>query len=732
MKENELLLLRLVELMFEKEQTFLLIDELYEDEIIGTYIRNIQIDSPYQQLLFEGVISQFLQGEELVVNITVENYFHHLLGLILQKDDRYQSSESLIQLVQSNNLKGVKEGVSNLLGFDVELGNFNRITQLIDLSEGDEDILEICVLPLVNSLMIHGVEKLAKVLLEKPTMNDWLVMLEIDSKLNELESHILRKDFLEEVIPHNQFQTKEEVLLGLRSIALFDKDEALMYFSKIDKNSDFIQDDMYLSLQLGICEKNFGNYDKALDLFEKRLLIHIKNYGEEDPIVANIISWIGNIWYAKRNYDKSLEYYEKSIAIYLNTIGENNLDVNWNNFIWGTYNGIGLVWKSKGDYNKALEYYEKCLVNGLKTIGENHSNIAAVYKNIASVWKLKGSFEKSLEYYDKSLKIQLKINSEINSSVADIYTEIGSMWESKGNYDKSLEYYEKSIAIYLKTTGENHSPVALTYHNMGSVWKSKSDFDKSLNYYDKSLNINLKIIGENNSSVATTYFYIGSVWKSKKNYDKSTEFYEKSLLIYLNIFGENHSSVAITYDHLGSLCKINGDFDKSLEYYEKSLVIKLKTIGENHASVATSYNNIGLVWKSKGNYDKALEYYEKGLVIKLKTKGDNHSSVATSYFDIGKIAKELGKYKVAIENFKKGYKIQNVGGYPFQIAKCYEFLMDNESALYYYIQSAEIRKEDPDLGIKADSTQESISNAIRLAKELDKEHELPEWIKNTN
>jgi hypothetical protein len=50
--------------------------------------------------------------------------------------------------------------------------------------------------------------------------------------------------------------------------------------------------------------------------------------------------------------------------------------------------------------------------------------------------------------------------------------------------------------------------------------------------------------------------------------------------------------------------------------------------------------------------------------------------------------------------------------------------------LDYYIQSAEIRKEDPDFGIEAEATQESIKACIRLAKELRKVDELPEWIKD--
>ena len=36
------------------------------------------------------------------------------------------------------------------------------------------------------------------------------------------------------------------------------------------------------------------------------------------------------------------------------------------------------------------------------------------------------------------------------------------------------------------------------------------------------------------------------------------------------------------------------------------------------------------------------------------------------------------------------------------------------------------------VGIEAETTQEAIANAIRLAKEMGKEGELPKWIKNIN
>jgi len=87
-------------------------------------------------------------------------------------------------------------------------------------------------------------------------------------------------------------------------------------------------------------------------------------------------------------------------------------------------------------------------------------------------------------------------------------------------------------------------------------------------------------------------------------------------------------------------------------------------------------------------------------------------------------------YQTAIQSFKAGFAIEKKDGYPYRIAECYEAVSENIDALDYYIQSAQIGKVDPEAGIEAESTQQSIKACIRLAKELGKESELPEWIKN--
>lgn len=58
MTTNLLLLYHLAELMFEHEQHLLPVDLLFDDEQIGDFVKSIQIDSPYQQMLLEGVLTE--------------------------------------------------------------------------------------------------------------------------------------------------------------------------------------------------------------------------------------------------------------------------------------------------------------------------------------------------------------------------------------------------------------------------------------------------------------------------------------------------------------------------------------------------------------------------------------------------------------------------------------------------------------------------------------------------
>ena len=151
MTNNHLLIYRLAELMLEKQKHILLLDDLFEDNQIGSFVKSIQIDSPYQQLIFEGVLTETIKEDQLMVSFTVEGYFHYVLGEVIEKRSEGKQVEYLIELLETNKLRGAKEGVEQCLLRDVEKNDLKRLMWLID--HGDK-ALEACVYPLAQAFLM--------------------------------------------------------------------------------------------------------------------------------------------------------------------------------------------------------------------------------------------------------------------------------------------------------------------------------------------------------------------------------------------------------------------------------------------------------------------------------------------------------------------------------------------------------------------------------------------------
>lgn len=387
-------------------------------------------------------------------------------------------------------------------------------------------------------------------------------------------------------------------------------------------------------------------------------------------------------------------------------------------------NLLGVCQDRFGNYEKAFEFYEKSLELYLKNKGSDNSIIATIYLSIGRIWDLKADYDKALEYYSNSLVIDLKTFGQGHSDLAVTYNYIGHAWQMKNEFNKALEFYEKALLLYVETLGSEHSSVAVSYNNLGGFYLNK-DYDKALEYYQKSLIIFIKSLGIEHEYLTATYFGIGLVYEKKMEYDKALSYFYNCLKIQIKKLGSEHPDVATTYMGIGNVWKNKGNCEKAIEYYEKSLFLYFKTLGSEHPNVAILHNNIGLSWGVKYEYNKALNHFHKSLDILIKTKDEQQ--LEEIYFSIGDSYKNIDQFENAIKYLLMAFTVQKQGGYAFRLAKCYEALNERENALNYYIQSAEIRKDN--IGIDDEITQDSIANVQRIANELYKENDLPEWLK---
>ncbi|MCP4264066.1 MAG: tetratricopeptide repeat protein, partial [Candidatus Brocadiaceae bacterium] len=77
-----------------------------------------------------------------------------------------------------------------------------------------------------------------------------------------------------------------------------------------------------------------AEYDKSIKLLNTVLTL--------DPENIDVMNKLGSAWYSKGEYDKAIEYYEKALKSDINTFGEEHpqVAIRWNN--------LGLAWHSKG------------------------------------------------------------------------------------------------------------------------------------------------------------------------------------------------------------------------------------------------------------------------------------------------------------------------------------------------------------------------------------------------
>ena len=89
-------------------------------------------------------------------------------------------------------------------------------------------------------------------------------------------------------------------------------------------------------------------------------------------MVARSYNNIGGVAHKKGEYDKALEYYQKALAIDLKQLGPEH------HYVATGYNNMAYVYKAKNDLAKAKEYWEKAYAIFSEKLGPNHPNTKSV------------------------------------------------------------------------------------------------------------------------------------------------------------------------------------------------------------------------------------------------------------------------------------------------------------------------------------------------------------------
>ena len=151
MTDIHLLLYRLAELMLDQEQHILPVDLLFDDAQLGDFVKSIAIDSPYQQMLLEGVLTESVREEKLLVSFTVEGYFHHVLGEVLSSQYNELGMEDILVKFNKSEWTHLPVGISLMLVNLVQNGEYLFLIRALE-EQVDVKIL----IPSIAQVLVIG------------------------------------------------------------------------------------------------------------------------------------------------------------------------------------------------------------------------------------------------------------------------------------------------------------------------------------------------------------------------------------------------------------------------------------------------------------------------------------------------------------------------------------------------------------------------------------------------
>lgn len=272
-----------------------------------------------------------------------------------------------------------------------------------------------------------------------PELKEWLQ--KFIQNIRELESPMEKKSSADLLDSIDEDQLSN---IGVTFLDMEEPKESLNYLEKALaaqlKKGDVSLELATIHNRLGMTFMTLGDFQDALQHFQKALNIHAALSEQNSSSCALILENIGKTYMALKDFNKSLETFQKALKIRsgINQKNDSSLALNLDN--------IGKVYMELQEFNKALQFFERSLLIRLVLYGKSHSDTMKSFTNLGSWYASQKNYEEALVNFQKALKIGKYIQANAQDLSA-VYHNLGSCLSVLGKHTEALYYINKSLYL---------------------------------------------------------------------------------------------------------------------------------------------------------------------------------------------------------------------------------------------------------------------------------------------
>lgn len=493
MTDNHLLLYRLAELMLRHEQHVLPVDTLFDDDQIGDFVKSIQIDSPYQQLLLEGVLTESIREDKLYVTFTVEGYFHHVLGDWLYENSKIQRYIYLSDLLYRNRLNGLSGAVGQCLIKCASSRDYEPIFKFIDSGE-----TKICIVPLITACNIGKVQEILEKLIQDESDDDYAVINELITLLKNngklpivQEVFVFFVEFFKTINIDDQYFYRQKLKLIL--LSSLDEEVFVKFiessitqnhcFESFDLNQRFV---LLFEMNASIVERGLlklaHQFAKQFDLYQVDIKLITENYYY---LIYPLLE-LGLFEWAERCYLKC-ESLNRSNATF----------INWSGFIYQSW--YELKSGEAHHIHMGLKLYQMSGELLDEQYGKYSIQKYQNLENIGYTYFLLKDYERAIIVLKQAIDIVVKTyKTTIVYPLGNLYEMLAVAFNEVGRYEEAIDLTFLSDQCKLMQVSSDSPEMAWNYFDRSKIYQNLGNREKAIESMSLAYNIRQQSLGAEN------------------------------------------------------------------------------------------------------------------------------------------------------------------------------------------------------------------------------------------
>ena len=250
------------------------------------------------------------------------------------------------------------------------------------------------------------------------------------------------------------------------------------------------------------------DYDAALPLLDRCLLLKENALGRDDPQVADVLLLIGDVYREKGDSARALPYLQRSLGIKERVFGKDSTAVGL------VLYRIGFLYCKRGDFERALPYIERSLklVSPLPDNAENLETKADLYWGLGLSYSARFELDRAIQAFNESLKLKEKLVGADDSSLVELLIEIAELHSVQGRPTDAIPLLERALAISEKKFGTESAEAATALASLGNTRAQAGQFEPALASLKRSLQIREKMSPPTSPDLGTATSNLGTIY----------------------------------------------------------------------------------------------------------------------------------------------------------------------------------------------------------------------------